>query len=190
MSRRLIALFVAVILCAGRSARGSDERSQPKVLSLCELVTNWKAQSGHEVRVRAVYSEEVVQERLYDPSCPEAGEIAVKWPARLTKDMRTAVRKLHGLVARDSHKRAWVVLEGVFHGPEPFEEGAIPTNLPPSMKEQMRNSHKRYGYMSGFDNMIEVTKLDEATRVPASLPDFRTNSFKDAEGNAAAPTMH
>jgi CRISPR/Cas system-associated endonuclease/helicase Cas3 len=157
-------------LVGAASAIGSERHTQPPVVDLCELVSTWKTYHGREIQVRAIYTEQVVQERLYDPNCAEVGEIAVKWPPRLTKTMKRTIRNLDRLVSKDSHKRAWVVVEGVFYGPEAYKDTEIPSNLPPAMKEQMKKSHKRYGYMNGLDNMIEITRVVEASRVDADVP--------------------
>jgi hypothetical protein len=167
---RKLTLIITIAVLLGANAFGSDERSQLQTVSMCELVNNWKAYQGREVQVRAIYTEEKVQERLYDPSCAEIRGVAVKWPPHLSKAMKRATGKLDRLVAKDRQKRAWVVVEGVFYGPEPYKETEIPANLPPTMKEQMRKSHKRYGYMDGFDNMIEITKVVEASAVAAEVP--------------------
>jgi hypothetical protein len=97
------------------------------------MLGRWELYTGRQVRVRAIYTEEVVQERLYDPSCPQAGEVAVQWPQRLPRHMKGAMRGLRRLVAEDSQKRAWVVFDGVYRGPEPYKESEVPSNLPPPM---------------------------------------------------------
>jgi hypothetical protein len=101
---------IVVALCIGLGASGADEQNRKPVLSVCELISNWKVHTGREVRVRAIYTEEVVQERLYDPTCTQAAEIAIEWPPRLTRAQKRAVTELHRVIAKDSHKRAWVVL--------------------------------------------------------------------------------
>ena len=164
------ALIIAIAIFLGANGFGSDERNQLQAVSMCELVNNWSAYHGREVKVRAIYSEQVVQERLYDPSCAQVRGVAVMWPPHLSKKMKKAIKELDRLVAKDSQKRAWVVVEGIFYGPEPYKEAEIPSNLPEAMKEQMRNSHKRYGYMDGFDNMIEIMRVVETSPVAAEVP--------------------
>lgn len=161
---------VIIAACCAVLARAADERAGGKTLTLCELAEHWSDHSGRQIRIRAIYTEEVVQERLYDPACPAAGELAVQWPAQLKGRIGRAVRRLNAVVARDARKRAWVVLDGVYRGPDPYKESEIASNLPPAMQEKMRKDHKRYGYMNCCEGMIEVIGVGRIARVLPETP--------------------
>jgi hypothetical protein len=60
------------------------------------------------------------------------------------KGARASVIELRRVIAKDRHRRAWVVISGIFHGPEPFKDADIPDSLPPSMKEcRLRTDRRR-----------------------------------------------
>jgi hypothetical protein len=143
---------------------GHAQPRQRTILSVCVLLDSWKNYHGHEVTFHADYSEEKVQEKLQDRNCPEL-LVAVEWPPRIPSEMKTALSKLDSLVARDSHKKAQVVIRGVFYGPVPYRERDIPSNLSPKMKEQMRKGHQGYGYMSAYNYLLKVTEIAEAEPV-------------------------
>jgi hypothetical protein len=166
---RYLKLVVVAAFCAV-FARPADERAGGKTLTLCELAKHWSDHSGRRVRIRAIYTEAVVQERLYDPACPEAGELAVQWPAQSKVRIGKTVGRLNAVVARDARKRAWVVLDGLYRGPEPYKESEIASNLPPAMREQMRKDHRRYGYMNCCEGIIEVTGVAKIDRVLPETP--------------------
>jgi hypothetical protein len=163
--------FVAVVTLSGlASAQTPSQRDTGRVLTLCELKKNWKQYTQRVVTVRAIYTEEVVQERLYDPTCPQFGEIAIRWSHDVRTDATSAAGKLHRIATDDDRKRARVTAEGIFRGPERLSDSDIPDNLPDWAKDRMRTSHHTYGYMNGLDSQLEVTKIRKSERVPGSVP--------------------
>jgi hypothetical protein len=152
-------LFYALCLCVSAQTAKSKV-----VLSVCELPDSWKVYHGQTVAFRATYSEETVQEKLLDPSCPEL-RVAVVWPPHIPASMKKALSQLDSLLAKDSHKSAEVVFRGVFYGPVSYQEGDIPSNLPPNMKEQLIKAHHGYGYMSAYDYLLKVTEIRKSKLV-------------------------
>jgi hypothetical protein len=81
-------------------------------------------------------------------------------------------KRLDRIVAKD--RQAWVILEGVFYGPEPYRN--VDPQLPSSIRERLINSPRRYGHMDSFETMIEVTRVIKATEVPTQ------DMVKNSEG--------
>jgi hypothetical protein len=132
------------------------------VLNLCDLVDNWKKYHGHKVRVRAIY-EVGAGTWLYDPTCRN-GEALTDVSFR--GHTKGATKRLDRIAAKD--RRAWVILEGVFYGPAPFDN--IDPKLPAKLREWLEKSHKRYGHLDSFDTMISVSRVVETTKVADDIP--------------------
>jgi hypothetical protein len=113
--------------------------------------------------VRAIYEVGAEQTWLYDPACRN-GEALID--VSFGQHAKGAAKRLDGISAK--HPRAWVILEGVFYGPEPFDK--IDPKLPASIKERLEKSHKRYGHMDSFDAMIEVTRVVEVIKMHGDAP--------------------
>jgi hypothetical protein len=139
-------------------------------LTSCELVKNREVLHERGVSVRGIYTEHGGQERLYSPGCPQCDEIAIQWPDNLSGALKRESRKLKQFVAKDAQARAWVVIRGVFYGPEPFKKAETASSIHLSTKEQIRKSHERDGFMSEFDYMIKVTKLIKFSAVATEVP--------------------
>jgi hypothetical protein len=160
-------IILAIALFQGTSAFCSD-KSMPTI-SMCELVQHWQAYHGQEVRVRAIYSAQFVGRVLYDPSCTQKDEMAAELSDHLSKKVEKSFGKLDRLLDKDSKKRAWVVFEGIFYGPEPFTEDEI-SKMHPAVRELMKNTHRQYGFGNLDDYKIEVTKIIEFSKVDAKVP--------------------
>jgi hypothetical protein len=142
-------------------ARGVFRKKQsPPVLNLCELVGKWEKYNRQKVRVSAFYRIRDKGTGLYDPTCKE-GEILTDVDFR--NHTNGAMKRLDRIV--DNGKRAQVILEGIFHGPESFDY--VDPKLPATIREAMKKSHKRYGHMDAYDTQIEVFKVIEASEVPS-----------------------
>ena len=163
-AKRHAVLALTLILCSGSSALGRADKGSPtKALSLCELVANWKQYSRQTVRVRAIFRVGGETQALYDPACGDAHT----W-VDLRDDLKGPYKKLDRIISKD--RRAWVVFEGVFYGPEPFENNEINPRLPPKIREWLEKSHRRYGHQGAFDTMFDVTRVLEASKVAADVP--------------------
>lgn len=165
MTRRItLAATLAFCLPSG-VFRGSDKPGQPKVLTVCELVASWKNYNRQKVLVRAIFAVGAEQSVVYDPACKDES-IATEF----REDVKGRYKKLDHIVSKNRlNKRAWVVFEGVFFGPEPFSEDEL-SPLPPHIREHFAKGHRRYGHMGAFDSMIEVSKVVEAKEVAAEVP--------------------
>jgi hypothetical protein len=160
MKRYLTLIIVALSLLTtnvqeGRAAKNKGVR----VLNFCEMVGNWKKYNRRKVRVRAIYVEGAEQASLHDPDCQKGEGLTY---VLFADNAKGPLKKIDRLVAKD--RRASVILEGIFYGPEPFDY--IDPKLPPAMREALKKSHRRYGHMDAFDTMIEVTKVIEVAEVP------------------------
>jgi hypothetical protein len=163
--------FLVTVLAAtviGTFASPTDAKSESDLRSVCELIKNWESYQDRVITIRAIYTEKVVQERLYDPSCLDLGQVAVEWPSHLPRSMKNAIGKLDKIVAKDPQNRAWVVIRATFHGPRPFTDDEIDSAIPQGIKEKLRKSHKRYGHMGTLDHMVQVTELLDVTEVAAT----------------------
>ncbi len=159
---------VACFLAAACAATGPKRlesvsaAAQPQ-RSLCDLIDSWKDYHLRRVRVKAIFFVGPEQLSLYDPGC-HAGKERV-WADVETSLQSADLRKLNRIVKHDH--RAWIVLEGVFHGPEPMD--ADP-RLPSPYRENLQGLPRRYGHMGAYDTMIEATRIIEVRRVERGVP--------------------
>jgi hypothetical protein len=161
--KRYLALITVGLVLSSLAAYGAVTKKEPSgVLNLCDLVENWKKYYGHKVRVRAIY-EVGAGTWLYDPTCRN-GE-ALTFVSIQTR-AKGATKRLDQIAAKD--RRVWVILEGVFYGPEPFNN--IDAKLPAKLREGLEKSHKRYGHLDSFDTMITVTRVVAAAEVSGDVP--------------------
>ena len=155
-------LFAAALLLAWPSAQALAEDGKAKTLGFCELMNNAKLHSRQVVRVRAIFAQGAEQSVLYDPDCgKDKPTAAVEFGAR----SKGATKKLDRLVAKD--RRAWVVVEGVFYGPEPAK---IDPKLPDWLKQKLEGSPQKYGHQGAFDTMLQVTNVVRADHVSPDVP--------------------
>ena len=160
--KRKLCLVLAALSLSVVCLQGKVMPKQPsRVVRLCELVNNWKTYNRKKVRVRAIYEVGAEQTWLYDPACRN-GEALTD----VNFHQHVKLLRLNQIVAKD--RRAWVTLEGVFFGPEPFDR--IDPKLPASIRERLEKSHKTYGHMGSFDTMIDVTRVIETVEVAANIP--------------------
>ncbi len=166
MKHQLASILVALSLSSMGTSRvdgGYRPKQGLRVLNICELVGNWKNYNRQKVRVHGIYEVGAEQAWLYDPACKNGEALA---DVSFQEHVMGATKKLDEIVAKD--RRAWVTLEGVFYGPEPFDK--IDPKLPASIREKLEKSHKRYGHMGSFDTMINVTRVVETSKVPNDVP--------------------
>ena len=168
MRQHLVLMIVAITLSTLGAYGGTDAKSEPRVLSLCELVDNWKDHTRQEVRVRAVYAVGAEQAVLYDPACQEGKDLTY---VEFRPHAKGATKKLDRIVAKS--RRAWVQLEGVFYGPELYTD--VDPKLPPAIRERLEKSPRHYGHMDSMDTMISVTRVIEASEVAPDVPVEKTN---------------
>jgi hypothetical protein len=166
MKRKLILLIALLApLSLGANAKAKDNR----VLSLCDIVDNWKSYHGQRVRIRAVFAVGPEMGWLYDPACKNGEGLT---DVELRKNAKGETKKLDQLLVKE--KRAWVVLEGTFYGPEVYQN--VDPKLPPAIRERLEKSPRRYGHMDSFQSMIDVTRVIEASAVAADVPAGKSNS--------------
>jgi hypothetical protein len=164
MNRHWALLIIVFVFLSSASLNGgAAAKNSMRVLSLCQLVDNWKDYHQQKVRVRAIFAVNPEMDWLHDPACRN-GEALMDVEFR--KNSKGAFKKLDQLISK--RKRAWAVFEGVFYGPEPFKN--VDPKLPDSIRVPLEKSHKRYGHMDSFDAMIEVTRVVEASEVDADVP--------------------
>lgn len=144
------------VLLAASTVLGAASDKKPKELDLCTVVANWQQFSGKAIRVGALFQEGAEQSALSDPACQHGELLVFVSPAVHVEGKK---RRLRQILGKD--RKAKVVLEGVFRGPE---LAPIDPKLPEAMKEKLKGSKLRYGHLGSFDMMIEVTKIIEAER--------------------------
>lgn len=167
MKLKLI-LLVAVLAPLSLGAHAQRKSSNDRVLTLCDVVDNWKNYHRQIVRVRAVFAVGPEMGWLYDPACKNGQGLT---DVEIRKNAKGVIKKLDQLLVKE--KRAWVVLEGVFYGPEVYQN--VDPKLPPAIRERLEKSPRRYGHMDAFQSMIDVKKVIEASRVAADVPAGKQN---------------
>jgi len=161
--KRYFALLTVVLVLSSAIAYGAViPKKTAKVFKLCDVVENWKKYHGQKVRVRAIY-EVGAGTWLYDPTCRNGEALTY---VSIRRQAKGATKRLEQIAAKD--RRVWVVLEGIFYGPEPFKN--IDPKLPAKLRAGLEKSHKRYGHLDSFDTMIAVTRVVDATEVSADVP--------------------
>ncbi|MCM3869728.1 MAG: hypothetical protein ND895_03370 [Pyrinomonadaceae bacterium] len=134
---------------------------RPKVLSLCELVSQPAQHHRRKVRIEGIYRV-AGQSALYDLNCSEDKN----WMAvEFARSVRGSKRELDKLAKRD--RRAKVIFEGTFFGPEPFH---IDPKLPAPIKEKLQGASRHYGHLDAFETMIRVTVVRHVEEVPTRVP--------------------
>jgi hypothetical protein len=158
MKRYLTITVLVVALSTFAGLRVSRANQNPPAVSLCELMGNWKKYNRRKVRVHAFYRVREGGTGLYDPACKE-GELLAD--VIFQDHTRGSMKRLNKILTNG--RRAEVILEGIFHGPEPFDH--IDPRLPATVREAMRGSHQRYGHLGGFDMQIVVSRVIKAVEV-------------------------
>jgi hypothetical protein len=158
MKRLLILFTVALFLCTVIAHGGEHKGKSVRAHSLCDLMSNWKKYNRHTVRIRAIYKDTGAQAWLYDPACSNGEGLA---DVNFQRQTKSTMKKLDQIIAKDG--QAWVVLEGVFYGPEPFDY--IDPKLPAQIREALEKSHKRYGHLGAYDIKINVLKIINISEV-------------------------
>ena len=134
---------------------------RPKLVSLCEIVSHPERYHRRKVRIEGIYRV-AGQVAIYDLNCNEEK----KWMAvEFSRSVKGSGKELDRLVARD--RRAKVVFEGTFFGPEPVP---IDPKLPPALKVKLRGMNRRYGHLDAFETMIRVTAVRHVEEVASSIP--------------------
>jgi len=129
-------------------------------VSLCELVSHAAQYHRRKVRIVGIYRV-AGQSALYDPQCSEEQN----WMAvDFAQTVKGSVKSFDKLVKRD--KRAKVVFEGTFFGPEPLQ---IDPELPSLLKEKLSGATRRYGHLDSFKTMILVSAVKHVEKVPSNL---------------------
>jgi hypothetical protein len=161
-ARLVITMVLSVALS---TVCGQGKPRQQKALTVCQLVKSWKNYNRQTVRLRAIYAVGPVTDWLYDPACGDA-YVGV----RFRDDVKGPYAKLDRVVSEDTtHSRAWVTIEGVFYGPEPYSDEEI-ARTPPQLRDLFRKGHRRYGHMDMFDSIIEVANVVKVSRVADKVP--------------------
>jgi hypothetical protein len=159
--RAWLVMSIAVLaLSAPRMCEGVGASPAPPVLSLCELVNNWKDHNRQVVRVRAIYAVGAEQAVLYDPGCRDGMDLTY---VKFREHTKGTTKRLRQLISKN--RRVAVVFEGIFYGPEPQKD--IDPNLPSSMKDRLEKSPKHYGHMDSLESMLDVSMVVEAADVVA-----------------------
>jgi hypothetical protein len=134
----------------------------PALKALGSASFNPSKYSGRTVRVRAIYGQGAEQSVLYDSACAISNaSIAVEF----AEHYKGARRRLDRIVARD--KRAWVVVDGTFYGPEAAE---VDPKLPDWLKNELQGTPKRYGHLGAFTSMFRILVVVSAAPVAPDVP--------------------
>jgi hypothetical protein len=133
--------------------------AEAETLNLCTVVGRAADYSRKAVRLRgilAVGREAVV---LYDPECAKGtADVAVTPKFKRSRRLDRQLQKT---------RRAWVVVEGTFYGPELAE---VDPKLPQWMKDKLKGTMTRYGHLGAYSTQIEITKIITVEAVPAATP--------------------
>jgi hypothetical protein len=156
---RTRATWITAAVLALSARPSSAEDSAP--LNLCAVVRSAADYSRKVVRLRGILAVGLEQAVLYDPECAKGmadAEIAVTPKFKRNRRLDSLLKK---------YRRAWVVAEGTFYGPELAQ---IDPKLPQWMKDKLKGTMTRYGHLNSYASMIEVTKIIRAEPVPPDTP--------------------
>lgn len=145
----------AVLLTAGCILAQNVTGSEPVAsLSLCALAANVRAYGGRPVLVSGCLRAGAEQDVLYHPRCNDGKPLVfVSFKSKvLGKE-----KKLRQIVLEKG--RAFVVLRGLVHGPEPVK---VDQKLPEWLKDGLKDSVQRYGHLGSLPMMIEVERVVDA----------------------------
>lgn len=163
MTRKRVPLLVAVLAALSFCGLSREESRKDQALSLCEVVDDSAKYHEQTVRVHAVFAVGPETGWLYDPDCQGGRGLT---DVEIRNDATGAIEELDRLIEKE--KRASVVLEGVFYGPEVFRN--VDPRLPPGIRKRLEKSRRRYGHMDAFPTMIDVTRVIEAGRAADRQP--------------------
>jgi hypothetical protein len=156
---RTQAVWITAAVLASNTCQCLYADSAP--LNLCVVVRSAADYSRKLVRLRGILAVGAEQAVLYDPECATGiGDAKVAFTPKFKRN-----RRLDGLLKKD--RRAWVIVEGTFYGPELAQ---IDPKLPQWMKDKLKGTMTRYGHLGSYSNMIEVTKIISAETVPPATP--------------------
>lgn len=158
MKRLLALITVAVSLSSISIDGGAAPKTASRVLNLCALMDNWEHYNHQKIRVRAILGSGAEQTWLYDPACRNGKALT---HVSFRQNVKGTAKRLNQIVAKDG--QAWIILEGVFYGPEPYTN--VDPKLPASIRERLEKAPKRYGHMDSFETMIDVSRIIKVTEV-------------------------
>ena len=155
LSRRLL-LFLALCYAGNPGLSAASD-----ALNQCDVVRAAANYSRQTLRIRGILVSGAEQVVLYDPNCVrDLGDTYVSVLPRLKKS-----KKLDRLIKKD--RRAWVIVEGTFYGPELAE---IDPKLPQWMQDRLKGTMKRYGHLNSCSTMIEVSRIVSVEAVSHDTP--------------------
>jgi hypothetical protein len=128
---------------------------------MCAVLRNAADYSQKLVRLRGILAVGAEQTVLYDPECGKGmadAEVAVTPKFKPNRRLGSLLKK---------NRRAWVVAEGNFYGPELAQ---IDPKLPQWMQDKLKGTLTRYGHLGSYSTMIEITKIIRAEAVPPETP--------------------
>lgn len=153
--------FVWIAAAALVSNACSGLYAETATLNLCAVVRGPAEHHRKLVRLRAILAVGAEQAVLYDPECAKKiGDAEVAVTPKFKRN-----RHLDGLLKKN--RRAWVVVEGTFYGPELAQ---IDPKLPQWMKDKLEGTMTRYGHLNSYATMIEITKIVSAEAVQPDTP--------------------
>jgi len=157
----LWAVVLAGFLLASESGARPPKEKSVGALALCELVENADRYDRQNVSVRAIYAVGAEQSVLLDPECRDGKDWTYVDFSKLRDKFPKKLRQLE-----KTDRRALVVFEGIFYGPEPLE---IDPELPQYLKDKLAGSKRRYGHMGSLETMIEVTRIENVEKIPSDI---------------------
>jgi hypothetical protein len=161
--KNILNLSIFAVAAAVSLPLHAQTQSKPnaRVLSLCEAVDNRKALHRQKILVRAVLASGPEMSWLYDPECQGGKDLV---DVEFSKPVNGQFEKLNRILSNRKH--ALVVVEGLFYGPEPYDN--IDPNIPQGVQERLKKASRRYGHLDAFENMIEVSKVIDVTKMEGS----------------------
>jgi hypothetical protein len=144
MKNAFILILLVLLLCGSGKAQESVSKEED-VITLCELMKHWEVYDRHTIRVRAVFGSGAEQMWLSDPECGD-GETVINFEIHsdAKKDVLKEVKELTNADHSD-----WLVFEGIFFGPEPFDE--IDPKLPEPIRQRLAKD--------SFDASLKVLNI-------------------------------
>lgn len=160
-----VAVLGSAASCSSAPPRSSSQAVAP-ALTLCDVLSQRQRFHLSQVRVEAILASGYENTWLYHPACQGEGlRTAVEFPTSQEGRLQGRSNLLDQALAKD--RRAWIVVEGVFHGPQ---LAAVDPKLPLAFRKALEGQLVRYGHLGAYETMVKIARIDKVLRVTSETP--------------------
>ena len=162
-----VAVLGSAASCSSAPPR-SPNQAVASAMTLCDVLNQRQRFHLSRVRVEAILASGYENTWLYHPACHGEGlRTTVEFPTSQEAKLQGLSNLLDDTLAKD--RRAWVVVEGVFHGPQ---VAAVDPKLPQALRDALEAQpiQVRYGHLNAYETMLKVARIDKVLRVASETP--------------------